>query len=160
MIFLGDLATCQCPVPRCPGVSRSRSGLHSHFNRRHSGDSLLILQERPMLYPHRDRCVQQVALWLPNNRHFNTAVLLAGREQLWRWETLQQCFAAHQVVLNVNMNPFESTAAFSYLGRTVAYNNTDWASSYANFRKAQKRWGVVAKFLIQTGAHAKARSML
>ena len=69
-------------------------------------------------------------------------------------------FAANQVVLSVNMNPLDSTADFPYLRRTVTYNNTNWEVLYANLRKSQIQWGVVAKDLRQTGAHVKAWAML
>ena len=58
------------------------------------------------------------------------------------------------------MNPLDSTEAFTYLSITFTYNNSDWASLYANLVKAQKLWGMVAKVLIQPVAHVKERSML
>ena len=44
--------------------------------------------------------------------------------------------------------------------RTATYNNTNWASSYANLSKLQKCWGLVEKVLIQTGAHVKPQAMI
>ena len=45
----------------------------------------------------------------------------------------------------MNMNPLDSTEAFTYMWNTVTYNNSDWAALYAKTSKAQKLWGVVAK---------------
>ena len=109
---------------------------------------MLILAEHTMPYTHYDRCGQQVAPWLLRNWHFVTAEFRAGRERLQKWETLQRHFTAHQVVLNVNMNPLDSTEAFAYPGRKVTYNNTNWLALYANLRKMQKLWGVVEKYII------------
>ena len=39
---------------------------------------------------------------------------------------------------------------FPYLGRTVAYNNINWAALYHNLRKVQIRWVMVGKFLSKT----------
>ena len=64
------------------------------------------------------------------------------------------------MVLNVNINPFESMAALIYLGWTVTYNNTDSEELYANLSKAQKHWVVVLKVLGQMGVHVKARSVI
>ena len=43
--------------------------------------------------------------------------------------------------------PLEPDAAFPYLVRTVAYNNSDLSSLYHNLRKAWWRWGIVAKVM-------------
>ena len=45
----------------------------------------------------------------------------------------------------VNLDPLEPTAALPYLGRTVEFNNSYWASLYGNLRKEQWIWGVVEK---------------
>ena len=83
----------------------------------------------------------------------------AAQEQLcWR-ENLQWCFVAHQVVLNVNMNPLESTSEFSYLGRIVTYNISSWAALYTNLRKVHKFWAMAAKVIRQTGEHMKECDM-
>ena len=111
--FPGTLVMFQFPALGCYGMYRIRSGIHIHFNRRHWGKSMLILAEHTMPYPHYDRCGQQVAPWLLRNWHFVTAEFRAGRERLQKWETLQRHFTAHQVVLNVNMNPLDSTEAFA-----------------------------------------------
>ena len=39
---------------------------------------------------------------------------------------------------------------FTYLGRTVIFNNNNWADLYKNTRKSQQRWGMVEKVLTKT----------
>jgi hypothetical protein len=46
---------------------------------------------------------------------------------------------------------------FRYLGRILFFNNSDWPALYHNLRKAQTRWGMVARLLARDGASAKAR---
>ena len=58
------------------------------------------------------------------------------------------------------MKPLDYTESFPYLRRTVNYNNSDWAALYYNLRKANKIWGRVAKVLIHTWDHVKAREMM
>ena len=36
----------------------------------------------------------------------------------------------------MNAEPLETAADFTYLGRTVAYNNSDWAALYQKLWKA------------------------
>ena len=90
--FPGTLATLRCPLLGCPGMSSRNSGIHCHFKRRHWGDSMIILEEHTMPYPHCERCVQQVVLWILNNCHFNNAAFRVGQKQLSWQETLQHFF--------------------------------------------------------------------
>ena len=64
------------------------------------------------------------------------------------------------MVLNFNMNPLYSTAAFPHLRIKVTYNNTDWAALYANLRKAHRLLGVIAKILRHMREHVKSQSMI
>ena len=38
------------------------------------------------------------------------------------------------------------------MGRTIAYNNSDWAEVYLNIRKAWRWWGMIARVLERTGS--------
>ena len=40
------------------------------------------------------------------------------------------------------------------------YNNNDWEALYINLRKAQRRWGMVAKVLGKTGVLIKVQEMM
>ena len=53
------------------------------------------------------------------------------------------------------MNPIEVATTLLYLGHTITYNISDWGALYRNLQKTQKRWGVVAKVLGNTGAPIK-----
>ena len=41
--------------------------------------------------------------------------------------------------------------AFLYIGRTIAYNNNDWAAVYQNLQKSRRQWGMVASLMERTG---------
>ena len=62
--------------------------------------------------------------------------------------------------IQINLYPLETMAAFPYLGRTVSFNNRDWAVLYVNLRKAQQWWGVGVKVLIKTRATVQAWEMI
>ena len=62
--------------------------------------------------------------------------------------------------IGVNSEPLEPATAFPYLGRTVAYNNSNWAALYHNLWKARRRWGVVGKVVTKTGATVRAQGIL
>ena len=50
--------------------------------------------------------------------------------------------------------------AFLYLGRTIAYNNSDWTAVYQNLRKAWRWWGTVARVLEITVATVRAQGAM
>ena len=64
------------------------------------------------------------------------------------------------MAVRVNLIYLEETAEFPYLGIMVTYNNSDWELLYSHFRKAQKIWGMVSKFLGKKGAPIKAWEMI
>ena len=99
-------------------------------------------------------------MWIINYQHYTLEQCSLGRDCLNKKEILQWCFEVSQVSIKLNLNPLESAAAFTYLGRTIAYNNSKWASLYHNMGKARRRWGMVLKLLQKTGATLRSRSMM
>ena len=73
---------------------------------------------------------------------------------------MQRCFKENKVAIKVNIDPMEAATAFPYLGRTITYNNSDWADLYSNLHKYQRIWWMVAKVLGKTGALIKARVIM
>ena len=57
-------------------------------------------------------------------------------------------------------NPLEPVLAFSYLGRTVAFNNSKWAALYHNLRKARHWWEMMLKMLTRTGMKVWEREII
>ena len=54
----------------------------------------------------------------------------------------------------------DPTMDFPYLGRTVAYNNSNWAALYRILYNARLRWLIVPKVLTKAGAMVQAREMI
>ena len=46
------------------------------------------------------------------------------------------------------------------MGRTISYNNSDWAAVYLNLRKAWRRWGMVSRVLKRTGETVRAQGAI
>ena len=53
---------------------------------------------------------------------------------------------------HINAETLPSSEDFPYLGRKIAYNNSNWAAVYQNLRKARRRWGMVERVMERTGA--------
>ena len=79
--FHQDISKLQCPLPGCPVLSLSISGLRNHLNRMHWQDSIHIFEEHLTPYPQCDRCGCQVPPWQLNNRHCNTDQCRLRRER-------------------------------------------------------------------------------
>ena len=62
--------------------------------------------------------------------------------------------------ISLNAEPLKPAVAFPYLGRIVAYNNSDWESLYQNLRKARRWWGMVAEVVMNTRAMVRSRGLL
>ena len=73
---------------------------------------------------------------------------------------LQHCFEAIQVSISVNADPLDMAMIFSYLVRTVAYKNSDWAALYQNLQRVRRRWEMVGKVVTNTGSTVQARGMM
>ena len=58
--FLKGTSQFQCPSPCCPGLSCTCNSLWNHFNRKHWGGILRILEELPSAIPKCERCRSQV----------------------------------------------------------------------------------------------------
>ena len=96
-----------------------------------------------------------------NNIHMvTTNKFWLGEEQQIIRVTTKHCFEAIQVLISVNVEPLDPDVEFPYLGRTVAYNNSDWAGLYHNLRKAQRRWGIVGKVVTKTGTTVQSQGIL
>ena len=101
-----------------------RNGLRSHFNSHHWGDSIRILEEHPNPLPRCERGGSQVPAGL-NTRRYASENCKQGEERRRRRETLQRYFEESRVSFQINAEALPPLEAFPYLGRTIAYNNSD-----------------------------------
>ena len=58
------------------------------------------------------------------------------------------------------MDPLESDLTFTYLVRTIVYNNRKWEGLYQNMRNVQRRWGMVSGVLVKIGETVRVGAML
>ena len=128
-----------CPLPGCPGSSRIWNGLRFHFSIQNWGDSIRILEEHLNPLPKCERCGSQVPAGSLNTRHYATENCKQEEEVQCRRDTLQCCFEASRVLFLINAKALPPSEAFTYLGRTITYNNSNWLAVYSNLRKSW-RW--------------------
>ena len=64
------------------------------------------------------------------------------------------------VSLQINAETLPLLEAFPYLGRKIAYNNSDWTAVYQNLEKARRRWGMIARVMVKTGAIVRAQGIM
>ena len=63
-------------------------------------------------------------------------------------------------MFQINTEALPLSEDFPYLGRKISYNNIDWMEVYQNLRKAWRRWGMIDKVLVKTGATVQARGVV
>ena len=62
--------------------------------------------------------------------------------------------------LQINSEALPLPEAFPYLGRMIAYNKRYWPAVYQNLKKARRRWGMIVRVLVNTGATVRACGMM
>ena len=62
--------------------------------------------------------------------------------------------------IRVNLEPLETMSAFPYLGRTIAFNNSDCVSLYINLKKEKWWWRMMENFLVKAVATVRSRAMM
>ena len=60
----------------------------------------------------------------------------------------------------LNTEPLYPVVEFPYLGRTVAYKNSNWVALYQNLQKVQWRWEIVGKVVTMIEATVRARGIM
>jgi hypothetical protein len=92
-----------------------------------------------------------------NNRHYNSTVCKQGAARAQQRQAELKALEADTTTFSINNTPIEKVRTFLYLGRIIAYNNSDWATLYCNLKKAQKRWAMVVRILDKEGASPRAK---
>ena len=62
--------------------------------------------------------------------------------------------------IKINLDPLESAAVLTYLGRTIAHKNSDWEDLYHNPGKERRKWGMVSKVLEKMGVAVRDRATM
>ena len=145
--FLQTTKQCPCPFPGCPGSSRTRNGLCSYFNRQHWGGRIGILEEHPNPLPKCKSCGIQVPVGGSVNATSCQRSVSRVKERFIRCKNLLRCFKASRVLFQINSETLPPLEALPYLGRTIIYNNSDWATVYLNLRKSWRRWRMTTRVL-------------
>ena len=143
--FPKGASQCKPPFTNCPGYLRTWNGLRNHFNLQQWGDSIRILEEHPTPLTKCKRCGSQVPTWILRNQHYESYKYRIKEELRSRRKNLQHCFKASRISISVNSEPLDLVADFTYLGRTVIYNNSGWEALCQNLRKARRQWVMVRK---------------
>ena len=61
------------------------------------------------------------------------------------------------VSFQINIKTLPPLEAFPYLGRTIAYNNSNWAAVYLNLWKSWRWCGVIERVIERMGSRVRSR---
>ncbi len=148
-----------CPVAQCGGQSGTRFNLCRHFLMRHPQDLICILSESSHPLPKCKHCGLQTPVEDLNGGHHRTDLCQQGWERKWQHaaavhsqEALEHSFTAYGEDL-------ERVEVFEYLGRLIAYDNTDTQAMRSNLRKAMGCWAWISRVLRAENADARTCGM-
>ena len=96
----------------------------------------MIMEEHTSYFTQYECCGHQVPPWILNNHHYTLEKCHLREEQRRKRDKPQHYFDVSKVAIQVYLQLLESTAAFPFLGPTVALNNIDWVALYGNMIKA------------------------
>ena len=136
-----------CSFPRFPWSYHTWNGLRSHFICHYCGDRIRVLEEHPNRLPMYECCKIQLPAGRISTCRSASDKFKQVEDRRIRPETLKHCFEASKVLFQINSETLPSSEAFPYLGRTIAYNKSDWVEVYQNLQKAQRRWVMVSRVL-------------
>jgi hypothetical protein len=123
----------ECPVPDCIGKVETRYNLCQHFQVRHTNDLVSIAGEG--FFPQCERCGMQVNPTA--TRHRFTKVCQLGHERKLQREAAANSAAALRQEFTVYGDVLERVEVFKYLGRLLAFDDTDTQAVRSNLKKAQ-----------------------
>ena len=64
------------------------------------------------------------------------------------------------VSFQINAESLPPSEAIPYLGRIIAFNNSDWAAVYQNLQRARRWQVIIARVMEMTGATVHAWGMM
>ena len=118
---------------------------------------IMILEYPPIPLLRCEICRIQVPEGRLNNRHYASDKCKQGEESCLRRKTLQRCFEASRFSFQINAETLPPSELFLFLGRTISYNNSDWAAVYLNLHKARRPWTMLARVLERMGETVRVR---
>ena len=84
------------------------------------------MEEHPNPLPKCEHCRSHVLEGRLNTCHYASEKCKQGEDRRLRRENLQRCFEESRVSFQINVETLPPSEAFTYIGRTIAYNNSDW----------------------------------
>jgi hypothetical protein len=94
-----------------------------------------------------------------NRGHYNTDYCRAGAARVRQRHALSDSRRAREVIFTVNGEDLEQVPTFTYLGRPLSSDGSDWPAVYYNLKKARKRWMRVSRVLTREGADTRVCGM-
>jgi hypothetical protein len=153
--FPAHSPSVECPVGSCHATLTTRTGLRTHFQRRHWNDSVHIQEESLAPWPKCHKCGLQTAVL--NNRHYNSVTCQQGTARAVQRAAELRAFEAEATSFQLNNTTLDKVRTYLYLGRILAYNNSDWPTVYRNLKKAHARWAQIVRVLDKEGASPRAK---
>jgi hypothetical protein len=147
-------AWADCPVAGCTGHWSNGPSLRRHFRDRHPLDTIIIRDEGAVPLSRCERCLMFVS-HTQARLHPQSLECGDGEQRKFQRESIEATRIARTTVFEVNGKPIETVTCFTYLGRPLSFNGSDWMALAHNLSKARRSWGRISRLLVREGATPK-----
>ena len=150
----------RCPVPDCPmgregKGAASQQALRLHFSHRHPN---YLVVTAGNCFPRCRRCrVQTRAAGTP--RHEATATCHSRAERRDQHAVAARCAAAVEQTFTAMGKPLCRVETFKYLGRVIAYDDSDVPAARRQLQRARAVWGRLRNGIAKEGVPAPVAGM-
>ena len=145
----------ECPVPDCIGKVETRYNLRQHFQVRHTNDLVSIAGEG--FFPQCERCGMQVNPTA--TRHRFTKVCQLGHERKLQHEAAANFVVALRQEFTVYGDVLERVEVYKYLGRLLAFDDTDTQVVRSNLNKTGGCWAWISRVLWAENTSSRVSGM-
>lgn len=145
----------ECPLGREGKGARSQQALRLHFSHQHPRD--LVVTDGNC-FPRCERCGVQTRD-AGSARHRATATFRAHADRRDRHAVAARCATVTDHTFTANGNPLRRAETFKYLGRVVAYNDSNLPAARRQLQRARAVWGRLRPVIEKEGVPVPVAGM-
>jgi hypothetical protein len=148
-----------CLVPACVGIACSKAVLQSHFLQRHPKNLVCFPTKGSLPLPQCNRCGLQITYAAMNGHHYKTALCRDGVARRVQHAAAERAQLSPSQMFTTYGKELERVEVFKYLGRLLAYNDSNAQAVRGNLKKGHAIWSRLSCIIRSENASSRACSI-